>query len=140
MTLKNSRHEKFCQCIASGMSASKAYRKAGYDAGDADACASRLSRNVKVAARIEELRSETEQNCRITRDEVLDFLSEVIITPAGSVHKGHRLCQSFKATPDCTEVKIPDKLGAVAQLCKMLPQWVEPERIESKLEILVRKI
>lgn len=55
--LKNQKHEHYAQFIAQGMSGRKAYLSAGYDAGNADSCASRLSKHVQVAARIEELRT-----------------------------------------------------------------------------------
>jgi hypothetical protein len=138
--LKNIRHEKFAQLVAGGMSATKSYSEAGYEAKDADVAGPRLLGNVGVAARIAELRKESEQSCKISREEVLAFLADVIKTPAGHVHKESPLCQSFKDTEDCNEVRMPDKLGSIAQLCKMLPQWLEPERVDSKLEIIIRKL
>jgi hypothetical protein len=55
--LSNPRHEQFAQLVAQGSPASKAYILAGYDAGNADSCASRLSKHDKVSARINELRT-----------------------------------------------------------------------------------
>jgi phage terminase small subunit len=58
--LKNSRHERFAQEIVDGECASAAYKLAGYSAtgNSAEAAASRLLSDVKVAARIEELKLE----------------------------------------------------------------------------------
>ena len=53
--LKNSRHEKFAQALATGMSQFGAHKEAGYIPRE-DA-ASRLSRNVKVRARVCELQN-----------------------------------------------------------------------------------
>src|SRR5689334_15730434 len=57
--LKNARHEKFAQKLAKGEHASTAYKGAGYSAtgNAAEAAASRLLRDVKVQARVEELKA-----------------------------------------------------------------------------------
>ena len=58
-----------------------------------------------------------------------DFLTEVILTPAGKVDEESRLCQSYKVTPEVREIRMPDKLRAVEQLAKMWG-WNEPEKHE----------
>jgi len=55
--LKNIRHEKFCQGVASGLPAGRAYEKAGYGKKGADQNAARLIRKDKIAARIKELQA-----------------------------------------------------------------------------------
>lgn len=57
--LKNARHEKFAQNVAKGKSATEAYKLAGFNARakSAEAAASRLLGNVKVHARVEELKA-----------------------------------------------------------------------------------
>ncbi len=57
--LKNARHERFAQELAKGEHASTAYRNAGYSAkgNAAEACASRLLTDAKVAGRLKELRA-----------------------------------------------------------------------------------
>ena len=57
--LKNTRHEYFAQSMAKGKSQRQAYIDAGYDCSNEniiDAAASRLLSNVKVSARITELK------------------------------------------------------------------------------------
>ena len=54
--LKNPRHEQFARLVAAGETAAKAYTCVGYSDSNAGACASRLSRVVNVATRIEQLR------------------------------------------------------------------------------------
>ena len=57
--LKNTRHEYFAQSMAKGKSQRQAYIGAGYDCGSEniiDSAASRLLSNVKVSARITELK------------------------------------------------------------------------------------
>ncbi len=51
--LSNSRHERFAQNIARGMSATEAYEQAGYKRNDGSA--GRLHRNAQVKARVAEL-------------------------------------------------------------------------------------
>ncbi len=53
--LKNTRHERFAQNLAKGMSAAKAYEKAGYKRTDGSA--GRLHRNAQVKRRVAELQN-----------------------------------------------------------------------------------
>ena len=64
--LANARHEKFAQGLAKGMSATEAYRKAGYKPSDQHA--SRLARNGKVRARVAELQGSTAKEIMDVRD------------------------------------------------------------------------
>ena len=137
--LNNARHEKFAQGVALGKTIAEAYRKAGFSEKGAGQGGERLLKNVEVSNRIAELKAEAAKTEAITRDEIIQFLADVVKTPAGHVHKLHPLCQSFKDTEDCNEIRMPDKLAAVTQICKMTG-WNEAEKIESKLEILVRKL
>lgn len=70
--LENSRHEKFAQGLAQGMSAAEAYKAAGYN-GDRTA-ASRLSTNVNVQARVVELTERAAASVQITKEWVLEQL------------------------------------------------------------------
>ena len=56
--LKNPKHELFAQAIARGENGRTAFRETGFTGTDssADSLASRLSRNIKVSARIAELK------------------------------------------------------------------------------------
>jgi len=57
--LKNARWERFAQDLAKGSSQTEAYKAAGYVVAtpkSAHEAASRLSRNIKVAVRVEELK------------------------------------------------------------------------------------
>lgn len=74
--LKNSRHEKFAQNVAAkGMSASEAYRKAGYKADTG--AAARLSANVSVAARIQELKERHADRAEISAERVLREIASI---------------------------------------------------------------
>ena len=127
--LKNARHEKFAQLVTSGdLSATRAYINAGYSKNGADGAAVKLQGIARVKARIKELKEEAAQDCKLTKKNILDFLADVMLTPAGSVHKAHHLCQSFKDTSDINEVRMPDKLSAAVQISKMCG-WNEPDKI-----------
>ena len=70
--LDNSRHEKFAQGLAQGMSAAEAYTAAGYN-GDRTA-ASRLSTNVNVQSRVSELKERAAASVSLTKEWVLERL------------------------------------------------------------------
>lgn len=53
--LENARHEAFAQGLAKGLGVNKAYVGAGFKSSPA--AATRLSKNVKIVARVEELRA-----------------------------------------------------------------------------------
>lgn len=62
--LKNPKHERFAQELAKGAAQYKAYSDAGYTGGETAAC--RLSRNVKVTARVAELQKHSARRTEIT--------------------------------------------------------------------------
>jgi phage terminase small subunit len=76
--LDNSRQERFVLAVAEGRPGSQAYRLAGYHATErsAEAAASRLLRNGKVAARLEELRKDLAEKTEITVETIKRMLLE----------------------------------------------------------------
>jgi phage terminase small subunit len=76
--LDNTRQERFVLAVVEGKSGSQAYRLAGYCAAErsAEAAASRLLRNGKVATRLEELRRELAEKTEITVETVKRMLLE----------------------------------------------------------------
>ena len=77
--LKNPRHERFARELAKGKSATEAYELAGYK-GDRTA-ASRLSTNVNICQRLEELQSEIAarvvEETAVTRADILEELKKI---------------------------------------------------------------
>lgn len=71
--LTNARWESFVQLVVGGMSAKRAYERAGFRArGNAAAVqAMRLRRNPRVAARIAELQAGTAERAAKTRDDAV---------------------------------------------------------------------
>ncbi|WP_051988471.1 terminase small subunit [Bosea sp. UNC402CLCol] len=76
--LRNNRHEAFAQAIAKGLAARVAYKAAGYGASDkaAEACASRLLTDAKVAARVLELQSKAARKVEVTVESIARELEE----------------------------------------------------------------
>lgn len=73
--LDNPRHEKYAQELAKGASQSDAYVAAGYARNDSHA--SRLARNGKVAARVEELQAAGAERAEIDIARVLTELAKI---------------------------------------------------------------
>ncbi len=88
-----------------------------------------------IASRIAEIRAENNERSKISRDEIFSFLAAVIRTGAGDVSPSDKLCQSYKVGDGWSEVKVPDKLAAVAQLARMCG-WNEPDRFELSIDPL----
>ncbi|MBB3645721.1 hypothetical protein FHX14_001900 [Rhizobium sp. BK619] len=77
--LKNQRHEAFARAICRGESASKAYSGIYHVTGNnAEAAASRLLRNVKVAERISELQGTAAKRTTKTVESLVADLDEII--------------------------------------------------------------
>ena len=77
--LKNAKHEAFARAILEGMTGRDAYRAAGYIVSDAaaDANASRLLKNAKVATRVSELKAAAARASTVTAARVLDELGKI---------------------------------------------------------------
>lgn len=76
--LKNPKHEAFCQARVLGRTQLQAYEDAGYSK-PSDAVASRLSRNVKIAARIKELQHNVVEKFEITVEDITRKLDETYL-------------------------------------------------------------
>jgi hypothetical protein len=85
--------------------------------------------NDGICQRVAELKAAQSQKSELSRDQLREFLTEVILTAAGKVDEQSRLCQSYKVTPEVREIRMPDKLRAVEQLAKLCG-WNEPEKLE----------
>jgi hypothetical protein len=77
--LKNSRHEKFAQAVASGLSGSEAYRQVvGAAAGkNADVIANQLMNQHGVRERIAELKEANSRKATLSREQTIEFLCNV---------------------------------------------------------------
>lgn len=108
--LQNSRHERFAQLVAAGMSGTEAYERAGYSGDYPNSSAARLSAKDSVSARISELKAKSEAKAGITRGEIIEILAEY-----ARVHP--------------MEYPHDVRLKAVAQLTKMCG-WDAADKVE----------
>ena len=77
-SLKNVRHEKFAQCVASGLSGADAYRQAAeYSGKQADGNAANWMKRPGVRERIEELKAESSARCSLSREAYIRSLEEI---------------------------------------------------------------
>lgn len=79
--LSNPKHEAFAQALAKGASATDAYVQAGYKVNPKTAAeaGSRLSRNVKVEARVTELQTKAAEKAEWTVADRLAMLQQIAI-------------------------------------------------------------
>jgi hypothetical protein len=130
-SLKNVRHEKFAQCVASGLSGADAYRQAAeYSGKQADGNAANWMNRPGVRERVNELKEANSRKATLSREQTIEFLCNVIKTSAAKVEEDSPLVQSAEFV-DCklVRVKIPDKIAAVKELTRMCG-WAKPDRVE----------
>jgi hypothetical protein len=89
--LASPRHELFAQAVTSGKSASEAYRQSGATGKNADVHAARLMVTDGISNRVAELKAAQSQKSKLSRDQLREFLTEVILTAAGKVNEQSRL-------------------------------------------------
>ena len=125
--LANPRHELFAQAVASGNSASEAYRQSGATGKNADVHAGRLMVNDGICKRISEIREEQAAKCEMTKDQFRQFLVSVMVAKPEDANFQNPLCElaMTKAGPAAV---FPSKLAAAAQLAK-LTGWNEGEKV-----------
>jgi phage terminase small subunit len=166
--LDNAKHELFAQGVASGLSATEAYTRAGYD-GDRTA-ASRLSSNVNVKARIEELLGNAAEQVEITQAMVLRELAKigfadirkavqwgggVAVTHADSgevtIANGVSLVDSVEIDDDTAaaisevaqtkegiRIKFHDKKGALVDIGKHLGMFKEDKQAAPAVTVIIQ--
>ena len=130
-SLKNVRHEKFAQCVASGLSGAEAYRQAAeYSGKQADGNAANWMKRPGVRERIAELKEANSRRATLSREQTIEFLCSVILASAAKVDVDSSLVQSAEfENGQPVKLRIPDKIAAVKELTKMCG-WAQPNRIE----------
>jgi hypothetical protein len=141
----NQRQEIFAQGIACGLSGVEAFKRATPgNPKDCDVKAHKMRWQPLVAARIEELIRENEresamvrkefwrENARknvMTREQLLNFYTEAILTPADRIPPGSPVIQNYERTEHGEKIRIVDKAAAGAALSKLCG-WNEAEKVE----------
>ena len=137
--LLNPKHEAFAALVAEGLSAAEAYRQTYPSAkpSTVETTGPQLLRSPQVALRVEELRAiqtkVIEEKFKMGREEVTQFLVDVVKTPIGEVDETHILCQEYTETSGVNgttrKYKMPSKLDAVEKIIKM-GGYYAPEKVE----------
>jgi len=125
------RMRRVCELVVSGMPAGRAYERAGYSAtgAAADVSASKLLRIPKVARYLEALRTEAAKKAGMERDDLVQYLVDVMKTPVGRIDANHVLCQEWSMDEKGMKVKMPAKLVAAAQLASIMG-WNKPQEVK----------
>jgi terminase small subunit-like protein len=127
--LQNSKHEKFAQLCASGLSGSEAYRRLeGPSAGkNADVTAARMMSKPGVRERVEELKKAQADKCELSRDEYRKSLEEILRAKPSEESLDNPLCDAVFSQGTRAAV-FPSKLQTGAQLAKLVG-WDKPTTI-----------
>lgn len=128
----SARQENFCQEYVKGGTATEAYEKAYGKVKGAEASASRLLSNAKVAARVKALQEEAAKGAVLSLQETLEYFRKVVLTPIGEVDERSVLCQSAEHSDTGTKFKMPCKLKAL-ELNAKLQGWLR-EKVEHTIE------
>ncbi|MES2659161.1 MAG: terminase small subunit [Verrucomicrobiota bacterium] len=148
----NPRQQKFVELYVSGVPAGRAYEQAGYAprGNAAEAEASRMVRNPKVAQAIQHERNESKRNALLTRDAKLTILAEIALNVTAP---GRERIAAIKLHNDMTGENTPQPKAAgqsdtwlhdvrerakhmVSSLCRTMDDDRKPwmDRNESKQE------
>jgi len=146
------RQRKFAENLATGMSQTEAYKRAGYTAKNnkvAEASASRLLSNAKVSTYLDELRAKSVDETIWTRNKMIAYLCAVleidvkdVINPetgameletAGSMVTSFKVQEKVNANGDVWGVDKDAKFFSKEKAAEMLTKlmgWNEPEKLE----------
>jgi len=137
--LKNPRHEKFAQLVASGKyTLTAAYREI-YPSSrrwkdvTLHPRASRLM--CKVYARVQELQAAAAEKAVIYKASILGYLRDVILTPIGQLDASSPLVQRYVVRGDTVIITMPSKIGAVQELAKALG-WYQADKHEQSFKFV----
>jgi hypothetical protein len=113
--LKNARHERFAQLVASGLKLVDAFAEVGMEGNRRHASA--LGQKKDISARVEWIKEQSAQGTILSRREALEVLCHV----AKHGDSGGA------------------RVSAVAQAAKM-EGWDKPEKVEAVLEVRIMKL
>lgn len=124
----NPRQKRFAELYHRYGNATRAYGEA-YDAPRTETGSfpawvasdgNRLVRNEKVREEINRLKGETASLASMTREEMVNYLVEAIITPVGDIGPESPLCEEYEVKPDGTiKTKSVSKIGAARELARI---------------------
>lgn len=157
--LKNQRHELFAQNVAKGMSATEAYREAGYKAHRQSAHS--LLTNPDISARIEELKKAGAKEAEVTIARVLEEMACIAFADMGkfvSIDESGNVSVNFQALSESdfravtkirqkhikgedgehnvieTQFELASKTTGLEQLAKHLGMFIDRAKVDVTLE------
>lgn len=115
------RQHRFAELVVEGVPAGRAYEQAGYKAkgSSADVEASKALRKPKVAELVEKLRQEARDAAKISRDELVATLVEIIRSKPSEASLDNPLCEAKSARGEPYAV-FPDKFRCMDKLIQIL--------------------
>ena len=121
--LKNARHERFAQLVASGRTQADSYREVWpkskrWKDSSVHVRASLVA--AKVSQRVTEIQQASAAKAGITRDELVEFMAQVLRTPIGDVTDKSPISERLRVTPSGIEVFMPSKIAAADFIAKVL--------------------
>lgn len=127
--LKNPRHEKFAQAVATESSAAEAYREIwGCSPESAETAGPRLAREIQVLSRISELRKEASDASSLTRAGMVQWLERIIKAKPSEASDDSDICETVM-TKMGPFTQLCPKMGAAEKLIKMAG-WNSPEEVK----------
>ena len=141
----NPRQEKFCQLYHESGNASQSYEEAyGCSPRVARQSAWRLATNAGIKERLDELKGETRELATLSRQEVIEYLVQAIVTPVSDVTEDSTLCEERTIAwrkeghgedaeqYEVEKLKMVSKTAAIKELNRMCG-FYEPEKVEHDL-------
>jgi hypothetical protein len=126
--LRKQSYEIFAQFVASGLSFAESYRRTTGRSAHSDVKGTQWHGYAGVKGRITELKAENAKRSQLTRDQAIEWLTNLIQTPIASVGPDSPLVQSYETdSAGNVKVRLADKISGMQQLSKMTG-WNEPER------------
>ena len=123
-TLRNPKHEKFAQLVASGITAQAAFTQAGYPSPQN---APRLRNSELVAKRIEELQTRNERKAEmvaLSRDELIGFLAEIVHAARSRLPEA-RTADGLKAAEILTKIAATTSQSR-SSMTMFTSKWIAP--------------
>ncbi len=130
------RQKKFADLFLETGNATESYKQAGYKAkgNAAEAAASRLLRNVKVKAYIDEIAEQNQNNRIASRDEILEYLTKVM---RGEISEEVPVPTKKGISIVDVDAGIKDRTKAAELLGKRYAIWTDNKNIEGNLGVTI---
>lgn len=139
------KQKEFVRLLVEGkLSKPDAYRKA-FNRKDmkqvtASKAASRLSKNVEIQRYMDTLNAQLDKSTVLTKQQRMEWLSKVVMTPIGEIDNTSELCQEYSVDESGIKYKMPSKITAIQELNKMdgayTPQKMEVDAGENFMSLL----